>query len=96
MSPGNAERNVSSILLQTTIDEVSLQGFGLGATMQITDSLTLDLGYSSIDGEIDKMAVRPHVKGNEVPNAPEFTANAALTFEHEFNSGNSAGLAALG
>ena len=27
------------------------------------------------------------MKGNEVPNAPEFTANAALTFEHEFNSG---------
>ncbi len=69
------------------IDEVSLQGFELGATMQITDSLTLDLGYSSIDGEIDKMTVRPYVKGNEVPNAPEFTANAALTFEHEFGSG---------
>ena len=69
------------------IDEVSLQGFELGATMQVTDSLTLDLGYSSIDGEIDKMTVRPYVGGNEVPNAPDFTANAALTFEHQFNSG---------
>ncbi len=69
------------------IDEVTLQGFELGATWLMTDSLTLDLGYSSIDGEIDKMTVRPYVGGNEVPNAPEFTAHMALTFEHEFNSG---------
>ena len=63
-------------LLRTVegIDEATVQGFELGASWQMTDSLRLDAGYSSIDGEIDAMTVRPYVVGNDIPNAAEFTA----------------------
>jgi len=50
------------------------------------DGLRLDAGYSTIDGEIDAMTVRPYVVGNDVPNAAEFTANLALTWDQ--NIGN--------
>ena len=75
-------------LLRTveSIDEVTLQGFELGASWQMTDSLRVDAGYSTIDGEIDAMTVRPYVAGNDVPNAAEFTANLALTWDQ--NIGN--------
>lgn len=75
-------------LLRTveSIDEVTIQGFEAGASWQMTDSLRLDAGYSTIDGEIDAMTVRPYVAGNDVPNAAEFTANLALTWDQ--NIGN--------
>ncbi len=75
-------------LLRTveSIDEVTLQGFEVGASWQMTDGLRLDAGYSTIDGEIDAMTVRPYVAGNDVPNAAEFTANLALTWDQ--NIGN--------
>ena len=69
------------------IDEVTIQGFEVDMSWQMTDSIRFDAGYSLIDGEIDKMTVRPYVRGNEVPNAPEFTANAALTFDKELDNG---------
>ena len=77
-------------LLRTVegIDEVTIQGFEVGASWQMTDGLRLDAGYSTIDGEIDAMTVRPYVTGNEVPNAPEFTANLALTWDHNFGDLN--------
>ena len=77
-------------LLRTVegIDEVTIQGFELGGSWQITDGLRLDAGYSEIDGEIDAMTVRPYVVGNEVPNAPEFTANLALTWDQNFGDLN--------
>ncbi len=67
----------------SAIDEVTIQGFELGASWQMSDSLRLDAGYSNIDGEIDKMSVRPYVAGNEVPNLAEFTANLALTWNRK-------------
>jgi iron complex outermembrane receptor protein len=75
-------------LLRTveSIDEVKIQGFELGASWQLTDALRLDAGYSTIDGEIDAMTVRPYAAGNDVPNAPEFTTNVALTWDQ--NIGN--------
>ena len=75
-------------LLRTveSIDEVKIQGFEVGASWQLTDALRLDAGYSTIDGEIDAMTVRPYVAGNDVPNAPEFTTNVALTWDQ--NIGN--------
>ncbi|MDG2461025.1 MAG: TonB-dependent receptor [Luminiphilus sp.] len=75
-------------LLRTVegIDEVTIQGFEVGASWQMTDGLRLDAGYSTIDGEIDAMTVRPYVAGNDVPNAAEFTANLALTWDQ--NIGN--------
>ena len=69
------------------IDEVTLQGFELDASWQVSDSLRLDAGYSNINGEIDKMTVRPYVAGNEVPNAADFTANMALTWEQQMDNG---------
>jgi iron complex outermembrane receptor protein len=77
-------------LLRTVegIDEVTIQGFEVGASWQMTDGLRLDAGYSTIDGEIDAMTVRPYVTGNDVPNAPEFTANLALTWDQNFGDLN--------
>ena len=77
-------------LLRTveSIDEVTVQGFEIGASWQITDRLRLDAGYSSIDGEIDAMTVRPYVAGNDVPNAPEFTSNIALTWDQDIGGLN--------
>ena len=77
-------------LLRTVegIDEATVQGFELGASWQMTDSLRLDAGYSSIDGEIDAMTVRPYVVGNDIPNAAEFTANVALTWDQDFGGLN--------
>ena len=77
-------------LLRTveSIDEVTVQGFEIGASWQLTDRLRLDAGYSSIDGEIDAMTVRPYVAGNDVPNAPEFTSNIALTWDQDIGGLN--------
>ena len=77
-------------LLRTVegIDEVTIQGFEIGGSWQMTDGLRLDAGYSTIDGEIDAMTVRPYVAGNDVPNAPEFTANMALTWDQNFGNLN--------
>jgi iron complex outermembrane receptor protein len=70
------------------IDEVTIQGFEIGGSWQMTDALRLDAGYSTIDGEIDAMTVRPYVAGNDVPNAPEFTANLALTWDQNIGDLN--------
>ncbi len=69
-------------LLRTAenIDEVTLQGFELSAAWAITDRLRFDAGYSMVDGEIDVNALRPYTAGNEVPNNPEFTANASIQY----------------
>ena len=77
-------------LLRTVegIDEVTIQGFEVGASWQMTDGLRLDAGYSTIDGEIDAMTVRPYVAGNDIPNAAEFTANVALTWDQNFGNLN--------
>lgn len=69
------------------IDEVTIQGFELGASWQVTDELRVDAGYSKIDGEIDKMTVRPYVSGNEVPNLAEYTANIAFTWNRQITPG---------
>lgn len=69
-------------LLRTAenIDEVSLTGFELSAAWAVTDNLRIDAGYSEVDGEIDVNNLRPYTAGNEVPNNPEFTANAAVQY----------------
>ena len=69
-------------LLRTAenIDEVSLSGFELSAAWAVTDNLRIDAGYSAVDGEIDVNNLRPYTAGNDVPNNPEFTANAAIQY----------------
>ena len=69
------------------IDEATLQGFELDASWQLSDTLRFDAGYSNINGEIKKMSVRPYVAGNEVPNAADFTANMALTWDQDLSNG---------
>ena len=68
------------------IDEVSLQGVELAATFLPTDSLTLNAGFSSIDSEIDRNAIRPNTVGNDAPSVPEFTFNFAATYAQPINS----------
>ena len=69
-------------LLRTAsnIDQVTLKGFELSAAWAVTDNLRIDAGYSKVDGEIDENRLRPFTAGNEVPNNPEFTANAAIQY----------------
>ncbi len=69
------------------IDEATIQGFELGVSWQATDNLRVDAGYSNIDGEIDKMTVRPYVSGNDIPNLADYTANIALTWDQEIFGG---------
>lgn len=57
------------------IDEVTVQGFELDGVWLPTDWLSIYGGYGYTDGEIDKNKNRPYTKGNELPYAPESTAN---------------------
>ena len=68
------------------IDEVSLQGIELAATYLPTDNLTLNAGFSTIDSEIDRNAIRPNTVGNDAPSVPELTFNFAGTYVKPINS----------
>jgi iron complex outermembrane receptor protein len=65
------------------IDEVTIQGFELDGQWLATDWLSLYGSYGYTDGEIDENRNRPYTEGNELPYAPESTANlgAQVTFE---------------
>ncbi len=69
------------------IDEVSLQGFELAATALLTDNLTLTAGYSAIDSEIDRNAIRPNTVGNDAPSVPESTFNFAAQYVRPVGAG---------
>ncbi|MEM1113598.1 MAG: TonB-dependent receptor [Pseudomonadota bacterium] len=57
------------------IDEVSIQGFEIDGKWLVTDYLSIYGGYGLTDGEIDENKNRPYTEGNELPYAPEYTAN---------------------
>lgn len=59
----------------SSIDEVSVQGFEVDGRWLPTQWLTLYGSYGYTDGEIDKNKNRPYTEGNELPYAPESTAN---------------------
>jgi iron complex outermembrane recepter protein len=59
----------------TNLDEVTIEGFELDARWQLNDTFTLFGGYAHTDGNIDRYDGRPYTKGNEVPFAPDYTAN---------------------
>jgi iron complex outermembrane receptor protein len=59
----------------SSIDEVSITGGELGATIDVNDQVTLYGGVNYLSGSIDKNRNRPQTKGNEVPYAPEYTLN---------------------
>jgi iron complex outermembrane receptor protein len=62
----------------TNIDDVDIFGGELAATARLTDRLTLFGGVGFVDGEIKENRNRPATVGNEVPYAPEMTANVGL------------------
>lgn len=68
------------------IDKVSIDGFELDMAAQVTDSLSFLAGYSRINGKIKDFAIRPNTVGNDIPNAPEYTLNAAIQFNADITS----------
>ena len=59
------------------IDEVTVKGFEIDGKWLATDWLSISGGYGYTDGEIDKNKNRPYTEGNELPYAPDSTANLA-------------------
>lgn len=64
------------------IDEVSVKGFELDGRWLPTEWLSIYGSYGYTDGKIDKNTNRPYTEGNELPYAPDSTANlgAQVTF----------------
>jgi iron complex outermembrane recepter protein len=62
------------------VDEAETWGFELGTSAQITDRLNLNVGWSLIEGKIKKNDIRTYTEGNDIPNAPEYTLNAAAQY----------------
>jgi len=62
------------------IDEATVQGFELGASAILTDSLSVSAAYSMVDGEIDKFTLRSNTVGNEIPNAADYTLNLTVQY----------------
>ena len=71
----------------TNIDEVDIFGGEFSATVKVTDNLTLYGGLGLIEGEIKENANRPATVGNEVPYAPELTANVGLQLLQPIGNG---------
>jgi iron complex outermembrane receptor protein len=64
----------------TNIDEVSITGGELAVRAQLSDAWSVFGGVGIVDGEIDENRNRPLTVGNEVPYAPEYTANFGIEF----------------
>ncbi len=64
-----------------TVDEVNIQGYELGASAQITDSLRAIAGYSRVASEIERNESRPVTVGNSSPYTPDYTATAGLELD---------------
>jgi len=64
----------------TNIDSVQIDGFELDARWRVTDWMTVFGGYGYVNGEIDQYKGRPYTEGNEIPYAPEYTANLGVDF----------------
>lgn len=71
------------------IDEVSLTGAEIAISAQITDELTVDAGFSTIDSEIDANRIRPNTVGNDAPSVPEYTFNVAAQYVKELGADTS-------
>jgi iron complex outermembrane receptor protein len=62
----------------TNIDKVTINGAEADMRWKINDMFSVFAGASFVDGKIDKYLGRPYTKGNEVPYAPKYTANAGV------------------
>ncbi|MEH6568718.1 MAG: TonB-dependent receptor, partial [Halioglobus sp.] len=60
------------------IDEVTIKGFEIDGKWLPTDFLSLYGSYGYTDGEIKENKNRPYTEGNELPYAPESTANLGI------------------
>jgi iron complex outermembrane receptor protein len=59
----------------TTIDDLTISGFEADATYLATENLSLYGGIGLLDSEIERNNNRPLSVGNDVPQAPDMTAN---------------------
>ena len=64
----------------TNVDEATLQGVEADVRWRANQYVNLFAGVGLLDSEINKYSGRPYTKGNEVPYAPEYTANAGADF----------------
>jgi iron complex outermembrane receptor protein len=72
-----------------SIDKVHYSGIEFELNALLTDNLNLNLGLASMDSEIDGDAEIPHVTGQQVPLAPEYTANIGMTWTKPLSGGRS-------
>jgi iron complex outermembrane receptor protein len=64
----------------TNIDEATLQGVEGDARWKINPYVSLFAGAATVDSKINSYTGRPYTDGNKVPYAPDYTADAGVTF----------------
>ncbi|MFK8013922.1 MAG: TonB-dependent receptor [Gammaproteobacteria bacterium] len=57
------------------IDRVSIVGAELSAGWQVTDNFSMNLGFSTIESDINQNDIRPFTVGNDAPSVPGLTYN---------------------
>jgi len=70
-----------------SIDKVNYSGIELELNALITDNFSVNVGLASMDSEIDSDSQIPHVAGQQVPLAPEYTANIGVNWTRPISSG---------
>jgi iron complex outermembrane receptor protein len=70
----------------TNLDEATIKGAELEARWRANEHVTVFAGGSVVDGKIDKYTGRPYTKGNKIPYAPEYTANAGIDLNVPFGN----------
>ena len=68
------------------IDEVTIKGFEVDGKWLPTDFLSIYGSYGYTDGEIKENKNRPYTEGNELPYAPEATANIGVQVQFPVGS----------
>ena len=71
----------------TTIEEAEVQGFEADFNWVATDNISIFGGIGLLDSEIQENRNRPHSVGNDLPQAPNETANLGVSLEFPM-SGN--------
>ena len=71
----------------TTIDDVTISGFEADVTFAATENLSIYGGLGLLDSEIKRNANRPLSEGNDVPQAPDRTANLGAQWVSSIASG---------
>ena len=69
------------------VDEVTINGFEADFSLIVTDAINVYGAYGLIDSEIDENNNRPYTEGNDVPFAPEQTANLGVSLNQPIANG---------